>query len=137
MNILRYDWIELRKQSKDNIHTILAYFMNMHLLKGEEFSFLLHNEWAKKVYNSKEKNSYILNLEDFIKNELKATRDEQFVYLDLLSIRDVFTYFNTKGKAIYIPIWKIEKKYDVNKLKANRLLDIDDNNIHFVYEEEL
>ena len=61
---------------------------------------------------------------------------EQLVYLDLASMRNVFTYYNTRGKGIYLPAWKVEKMYDIEKLKANRLLHIEENNIHFVYEQE-
>lgn len=111
--------------------------MNIYLLTDSKYSYLLANRWANEVLEDFNRDSYILNIEGLIRNPLNGTRTEQYIYLDLLSIRNVFTYYNTKGRAIFLPIWQIKKKYDIDKLKANRLLNIDKYNIHFVYEEEI
>ena len=125
------------KNTNSDIDKIKDYFINMHVLKGMQTEFLLANEWAKKIYNAPLKDSYIMNLDGFIDNNLRATKVEQFVYLDLLSRRNTFTYFNTRGKVTYLTVWKAEKQYDIDKLKANRLLNIEDNDIYFVYEQEI
>lgn len=137
MNILRYNWQDLKNRTQGDIDKIREYFINMHILKGEANEFLLHNAWARDIYNSNMKDSFILNIDGFINNNLRATKMEQYVYLDLLSKRSIFTYYNTKGKATYIAVWKAEKMYDIEKLKANRLLNIEENNIYFVYEQEI
>jgi hypothetical protein len=51
-------------------------------------------------------------------------------------MRDVFTYHNTKGRVIFLENWKVEKHYNINALKTNRLLTVDNNNIYLVYEGE-
>ena len=98
---------------------------------------MLENGWAHNIYTAQDQDSFILNLEGFIENGFKATKMEQFVYLDLLSKRSTFTYYNTKGKVKHLAVWKAEKMYDIEKLKANRLLNIEENNIYFVYEQEI
>ena len=125
------------KNTNNDIDKIKEYFINMHVLKGMQTEFLLANDWARKIYNTPLKDSYIMNLDGFIENNLKATKVEQFVYLDLLSRRNTFTYFNTHGKVTYLTVWKAEQQYNIDKLKANRLLSIEDNDIYFVYEQEI
>lgn len=132
--MLRYNWNALKQYDIDKIK---EYFTYVHLLKGEEYNFLLENEWAKRMHDAVPKDSYIMNLEGFLENKLKGTKVEQLVYLDLLSSRSTFTYHNTKGKTNFLPAWKAEKMYDIEKLKANRLLKLDENNIYFVYEQEI
>jgi hypothetical protein len=126
----------MKNSTGSDIDKIKNYFINVHILKGTKETFLLDNKWAKDIYNSNIKDSYIMNVEGFIDNNLKATKVEQFVYLDLLSKRNVFTFYNTRGKVTYLTAWKAETMYDLEKLKANRLLNIDENNIYFVYEQE-
>ena len=135
--MIRYNWEVIQKHTNNDIKKILNYFKYCYVLQGTMYEFILANKWAGNIENAKEyKNSFIINVVDFISNELKATLTEQYVYLDLLSRRDVFTYMNTKGRVNYLPIWKIEGIYNVNTLKNNRLLIIDENNIYFVYEGE-
>ena len=101
------------------------------------YDYLLNHKWAAKAYNSVlPKSNYILNIDDLILNDLNATKDEQYVYLDLASKRDLFTYHNTKGRVVFLVTWKVEKYYNINALKTNRLLSIDENNIYLVYEGE-
>ena len=101
------------------------------------YDYLLANQWANAAYNCKEpKTNYILNIDDFIANPFNATKEEQFVYLDLASKRDLFTYHNTKGRVTFLYSWKVEKYYNLNTLKTNRLLNIDDKNIYLIYEGE-
>ena len=137
MNILKYSWQELKDHTGGDVDKIRDYFIHMHILKGEANEYLLDHAWARDVYNAEQKDSFILNVDGFVKNSLRATKMEQFVYLDLLSRRSTFTYYNTKGKTTYLTAWKAEKMYDIEKLKANRLLNIEENNIYFVYEQEI
>lgn len=135
--MIKYNWQELKKYSKNDIKKILEYFTNIYVLKGTMYDYLKSHNWALSVYNSKEpKTSYLLNIDDFILNDVNATSDEQFIYLDLASKRDIFTYHNTKGSVIFLPTWKVEKYYNLNMLKSNRLLIVDDKNIYFLYEGE-
>lgn len=134
--MLKYNWKTMKESTKCDVDKIKEYFTNVYLLKGTAEEYLLNNAWAREIYNAKPKDSFILNIEGFVKNYYKATKLEQFIYLDLLSKRNVFSYYNTKGKVDYLAVWKVEKLYDIQKLKANRLLNIEENNIYFVYEQE-
>ena len=133
--MIEYNWKELRKYSNDDIKKILEYFTNVYVLKGTMYDYLLNHKWAASVYNSIEpKMNYILNIDELVLDDSGATDEEKFVYLDLASMRDLFTYHNTKGRVIFLVNWKVEKYYNINALKTNRLLNIDDNNIYLVYE---
>ena len=133
--MITFNWSEIRKYPNDDIFKILDYFSNVYVLKGTMYNYLLNHKWAAKIYNSKEpSNNYILNIDDLILDDTRATDEEKFVYLDLASKRDLFTYYNTKGRVIFLPSWKAEKYYNLNALKTNRLLNIDDNEIYLIYE---
>lgn len=134
--MITYNWEKILKYTKRDIDKILMYFSNCYVLKGAMYNFISNNKWAESIYTDKEeKNSYLLNIDDFIINPLKGAKEEQFMYLELASRRDLFTHYNTKGKVYHIPLWKVTD-YDVNLLKTNRLLLIDDININFIYEGE-
>ena len=130
--MITYNWEELKKHSKNDISKILEYFTNVYVLKGTMYDYLLTHKWANAAHQPG--NNYILNIDDLILNDLNATKEEQYVYLDLASKRDLFTYHNTKGRVIFLYTWKVEKDYNIQQLKTNRLLNIDDNNIYLIYE---
>jgi hypothetical protein len=134
--MIKFNWNIIKKYTKDDINKILDYFANVYVLQGTMYNFLTKNVWASNIFrNESPKDSYILNLNDLIRNDLQATKEEQYVYLDLVSRRDIFTYFNTKGKVNFLPYWKVEDTYtDIDRLKLNRLLIINENNIYFIYE---
>ena len=134
--MIRYNWEDIKKFTKNDPKKIIDYFANVYVLQGTMFTFINTRKWATQIHNSKtEKNSYLLNVGDFIHNIPKATVDEQYVYLDLASKRDMFAYFNTKGKVNFLPYWKVADRYtDLDRLKLNRLLEIDERNIYFIHE---
>ena len=119
--MLEFNWEELQKHTQKDPDKIIDYLANVYVNSGTMYDFLSRKEWAQKIYNSKTaKNNYILNLEGLIKNEHRAISSEQYVYLDLLSRRDKFTYYNTKGSVNFLPIWKVKDVYNVDILKTNR-----------------
>lgn len=135
--MLRYDWTALKKYSNNDLSKILDYMKVIDAPKEVVYSFKLENEWVRKmILNGVSRNNYLLNFEGLLRNRLRGSKEELFVYLDLCSYRNSFNYFNTNGRVKDLPIWKISNTYDIDKLKANRLLEIDENNIHFIYEEE-
>lgn len=137
--MIKYNWDIIKKYTKNDPKKILDYFSNVYVQQGTMYDFLVLNRWAKSIQqDTTTKNSYILNIQELINNDLNATIDEQFVYLDLASKRDIFTYYNTKGRAIFLPYWKVSDIYtDIDRLKLNRLLMINENNIEFIYEGEI
>ena len=133
--MIKYNWSSIRWHTKNDIKKILKYFYNVYNKDYTDIQeYLLENKYALKILKeSVHKDNYIINLNGFLDNSMNATADEMYVYLDLVSKRDYFTYLNTKKVVDYLPIWKVTD-YDINKLKTNRLLNIDENNIYFVYE---
>lgn len=135
--MIRFNWDNIKKYTKGDISKILEYFSNVYVLQGTMYNYLTEHKWAAKIYNDKApKNNYILDINALIANEENATQEEQYVYIELASIRDVFTYYNTKGNVIFLHTWQVEKYYNINALKTNRLLTIDKDNIYLVYEGE-
>ena len=130
--MITYNWEAIKKNSKGDVSKILEFFTNVYVLKGTMYDYLLANKWASVAHQPG--HNYILNIDDLILNDLNATKEEQYVYLDLASKRDLFTYHNTKGRVIFLYTWKVEKDYNIQQLKTNRLLNIDDNNIYLIYE---
>ena len=133
--MIRYNWDIIKLHTGSNPEKILKYFENVYVLKGAMYGFLEQNTWAKRIYAADtDKNSFLIDIDQLIRNNDNATNDERFVYLDLASKRDYFTYLNTKGSVVFLPLWK--SHYEVDKLKLNRLLTIESNNIYFLYENE-
>ena len=134
--MIRYNWNDIRKYTKDKPELVLDYFKNVYVLKGEMYDFVQRNKYAKQIIASKEiKSSYLLNIDDLIINREKATEAEQFIYLDLASKRDAFSLFNSKGRTKYLHEWEIGNDYSIEKLKTNRLLMFSDKKIYFIFEE--
>ena len=136
----RYNWTEVKLQCKSDIRKIKKFLkMVNYSTKDELQQYLLSNKYALRILTKKNscKQSFMINVEGFLENYMNATDDEMFIYLDLVSKRDYFTYLNTKKKVDYLPIWKVENIYEIKKLKTNRLLYISDTNIYFVYEGDL
>jgi len=76
--------------------------------------------------------SYIVDIGKIIRNELNATDDEIYIYLDLASMRNFYEYRYEANNKLNT---KFVDTYDIEKLKMNTLLEIKDNEIIFRYEE--
>jgi len=130
--MIRFNWQKIVGKTKGDREKILEYFYNIYL--SNNFSeYLEKNKFAREIYFEQSKMSFLLNIKDLLENSLNATKEEQYVYLDLASRRSLFNYFNTNKKVDYLQKWKVID-YDLDKLKLNRLLLLDDNNIYFIYE---
>ena len=131
--VIRYNWELLKKYTNSDVHLILEFFDNVYIRKTENYFYL--TTWAARVVAESHNNApqFILNIKGLIENCKGSTDSEIFVYLDLASKRSYFSFVNSKKMVDYLPIWKIDE-YSVEQLKMNRLLNIDDNNIHLLYE---
>ena len=133
--MIRYCWEDILKYTNNKPEVVLDYFKYIYYLTDTKDIYLAMHDFAKKIYYSKSyKGSYILNVNDLIINRQRATDEERFIYLDLLSKRDVFSYYNSKGKRNYVEIWKLKDMYDIDQLQNNKLLHIRDNRRYFIYE---
>lgn len=135
--MIRYNWKTIRKYTNDDIKKINKYLALAYVAEDKELltEFFKENKWALKIaQNQDERPNYLLDVYSYLRNDMGASGAEQLIYLDLASYRDVFSYYNTRGVFIHIPVWKIEHVYDVNDLESNRLLNIEDNKIQLLYE---
>jgi len=131
--VIKYNWELLKKYTNNDVHLMLEFFDNVYIKKTENYFYL--TPWAAKLVAESRNNSpqFLLNIRGLIDAITTATDSEIFVYLDLASKRSYFTFINSKKKADYLPVWKVDT-YSVEQLKMNRLLNIDDNNIYLLYE---
>ena len=133
--VIRFNWDILNKYTDSNPRKMLEFFYNVYISKAENYLYL--NTWAAQIIieSRNEDFSYIVNISELYRNAKSYTNSEIYVYLDLASRRDYFTFLNTKCKVRFLPIWKI-RDYDIEKLKLNRLLIVNDTNIQLIYEGE-
>lgn len=132
--VVRYNWDIAKKYTDNNPRKILEFLNSVYVKKAENYMYL--NPWAAKiVVESKNKrHSFIKEIPELIEASRYYTDSELFVYLDLCSLRNYFTFINTNGKVNYLPIWKVADRYNVDELSMNRLLTLDDKNIYLIYE---
>lgn len=134
MKIIRYNWENI-KNKLGNVQDILEYFKEALLLENTDF--LVLNKKAKDIYYSKDrKDSFISDngLKALLISKSSYTEDEIYIYLDLISKRDIFSFYNSKGRENFLHCWKIENIYNIENLKRNKLLMIENNKIFFIYE---
>jgi hypothetical protein len=132
--VIRYNWNIIKKYTNNNPRLSLDFLSNVYVRKTENYMYL--NPWAAKiVVESKDKRyNFIKEIPGLIEASRYCTDSELFIYLDLCSLRNYFTFINTKGKVNYLPIWKVADRYNVDELSMNRLLTLDDKNIYLIYE---
>jgi len=134
--MIRYNWEVIKKYSKNKPELILDYFKNVYVLKGEMYPYMQANKFARDIVKDiAVKSSFILNIDSLIQNSERATETEQYIYIDLASRRDAFSLYNSKGRKRYLYEWEVAEDYDIEKLKINKLLNISDKKIYFIYEE--
>ena len=131
--VIKFNWELLKKYTNNDVHKMIEFLESVYVKKTENYLYL--NPWAAQLIVDSKNNSqnYIQNITALRLASKGATDSELFVYLDLCAKRSYFNFINTKGKANYLPEWKINN-YDIDKLKMNRLLNFDENNIYLLYE---
>ena len=124
--VVRYNWELLKKYTNNDVRLMLEFFDNVYVRKSDNYFYL--TPWAARVVAESKNNApqFLLNVKGLIDVAKGSTDSEIFVYLDLASKRNYFTFVNSKKKADYLPVWKVDT-YSVEQLKMNRLLTIDDN----------
>ena len=136
--MIKYNWEQVYKHTKGDLGKICDFFRNVYINNENVKNYLAMNEYARKIVENSKSNigmSFLLDVISFVNNDANASKTEMLVYLDLASKRDLFSYFNTNRKVTGLPIWKAVD-YDIEKLKLNSLLYIDDKYINFIYEQE-
>ena len=89
---------------------------------------------SKGVYealSNERAENFIQGLDKFLANTIRATTNEQMVYLELLSRRDYLS-FKLFGTTTLDTCYCFG--FDITKLERNRLLTISGDKVHFKYE---
>lgn len=131
--MIKFSWKKINDKLGWNPTSVLEYFF----LKQEKFPpcYLSRKvpksvvEFAKKPYPSGP--CYIRNIDKVL--EEAQNPNELYQYLELASKRGVFDYY-VRGN-ITLPIALIEE-YHIQWVELNPLLKIENNKIHFKYEEQ-
>lgn len=121
--MIYYDWKRLYMAGNGNPIKIIKIFKD--LVNKRRTPETL------RVYSAK-CDHYILNELAFIRNKYNATADEQCIYLHIASKRNYLVHKLTGKKHIE---YVLVKEYELDKLRLNRLLLIEENNINLIYEQ--
>jgi len=124
-----FDWNKILKLSKSNIEDIvvLIYILTYNLKYPSGI-----NPKRKHLYGHDLKgDSFLLNPESLLKNELGANIKQIADYIGLASFRSYLDYELFNKKSLNLKHTTI----DLNVIKKNPLLNIVNNEIHFKYEE--
>lgn len=78
--------------------------------------------------------SFIINPSDFFRNSERASLAERCMYIKLASYRSYFEY--KQHGVLYLPVNIAAKRFDIDRLQLNKLLQITTNKIYFRYEEK-
>jgi len=121
--MIYYDWTRLYLAGNKNPKKIIKIFAELVARKKTANT--------NKIYSSR-CTHYILDEQKFIDNESKATIDEQCVALHIASKRNYLMCKLIGESGVYYPL--IQDIYDLDKLKLNRLLTIENNKIYLKHE---
>lgn len=125
-NILRYNWLDILQYCEydcDKILRTFYFFHNKAYLTKKDF-------FIQNILNSKhEKCNYILNIKALL--EATVSKNKKCVYLDLASQRNYIDYLLEKNKNVPI---MYASKYDLEILKTNPLIIVEDNYIKLKFE---
>jgi hypothetical protein len=126
--MIKYNWEKIKRICDYDEINILWYFA---IKSGVYKPKYLYKKLRRKIYLTKDYAyppgySYILNIKPLLINEVNATAKEIYQYINLASMRSYFDYKVRNIKTL--PAIIAEEKID------NRLLRVENNKIHFMYE---
>jgi hypothetical protein len=129
MTIL-YDYKKIFRVANNRTSRIITIFdmlaFKRHVRSTKDPRYLVSN----KDFSG---NGFMLNPQDLLRYRSCYTDKEICQYIALAGLRSYAEY--TMSGDISLPA--IKSPIDINKLKANRLLRIEGNKVHFIFEEVL
>ena len=126
--MLLFDWNKIVKVSKGNVGDIIQ------ILRIITYKIQPKNYYDKTFKFYKYKfggKSYLLNPKDLLERGRAYSDKEVAEYAGVASFRNYHDYVNTKDTTLGL----LECPISEDILKNNRLLDIRDGRIHFMFEE--
>jgi hypothetical protein len=126
--VLQYDWKKISTAAKGRLGRIITIF-NMITFNSKPLS---KKDPKIFVYNKDfSGNSYMLNPKGLFKYRNSYTDREICQYIALAALRNYSEYVISGDKSLSL----IKSPLSTEKIKANRLLDIREGKIYFMYEE--
>lgn len=123
--MIKFNWQVLNKACRGDCRLIVEFFRK--IAKKEPIVKLQH----QTALRAKNKFSYLRDPLSLVNNEANATNSEICMYIYLASLRNFGDYYVSNTTALHVDYCDIK----VELLGSNRLLTIEDNYIHFKYEE--
>ncbi len=125
--MLRYNYEAIYRVSKGKCNIIII--LLKHLCGISKKSPTARELTMLGKLKGKPTNSYIINPEELLNSNYAIT--DICVYISLASKRNYADYIISNNSSL--PTFIIDDIFNIEKLKRNKLLDIDDSMIHFKY----
>ena len=136
--MIRFYFDKIQRSCKYDVTKIVQYFYLTQFIPYKQYFKIsketkaLAEKGLPRNRNSPQTDSYILNIDDLLKNPLKVSDRDIFNYIKLASARNYFDYKSLNNKHL---------DYDVGKelvpelsIRQNRYLTVEKNKIHFNFE---
>ena len=123
-----FSWKKIYKKSGGSVNTI---FMIFEMLAKGSIPKNKYDPIYRYYDEDYSGQSFLVNIDDLLENAFRYTRKEVVEYIVLASYRPYSDYLMHGVTTLNV----INSALPIDKLKQNRLLHIQDGEIHFHYEE--
>lgn len=126
--MLLYNWKKIKKESNGNVKDILTI---LHILTYKLPPVNRHDRIYKFWQKSFHGHSFLVNPEPLFIQRRRYSDSEIAQYAGIASLRNYYEYQNTKDTTL--DLFLFTGNQDI--IESNRLLWIEDDSIHFKFEE--
>lgn len=126
--MLLYNWKKIQKESNGNVKDILTI---LHILTYKLPPVNRHDRIYKFWQKSFHGHSFLVNPEPLFIQRRRYSDSEIAQYAGIASLRNYYEYQNTKDTTL--DLFLFTGNQDI--IKSNRLLWIEEDSIHFKFEE--
>lgn len=126
--MLLYNWKKIKKESNGNVKDILTI---LHILTYKLPPVNRHDRIYKFWQKSFHGHSFLVNPEPLFIQRRRYSDSEIAQYAGIASLRNYYEYQNTKDTTL--DLFLFTGNQDI--IENNRLLWIEENSIHFKFEE--
>jgi len=126
--MLLYNWKKIKKESNGNVKDILTI---LHILTYKLPPVNRHDRIYKFWQKSFHGHSFLINPEPLFIQRRRYSDSEIAQYAGIASLRNYYEYQNTKDTTL--DLFLFTGNQDI--IENNRLLWIEDDSIHFKFEE--
>ncbi len=127
--IIYYNWKALLKYSGGSNNTLLDIFEYLNNKRLPKNKFDPAYRWSQINFTG---TSFLINPNQLLGCRKDYKSSECVDYIGLASIRNYANYYLTKDRSLEIELCPLP----IERVKANRLLCLEKDRIHFIYEKE-